>query len=325
MMGGKRRVKSIKVELLKNATEAMLAAVQIYNNPQITFKSETFITLAVIAWTYMLHAYFRSKHIDYRYYTIIGKKKVFSRTKSKAYKYWELGRCLDDGNCPLDDATKTNLRFLIGIRHEIEHRMTDKIDEFICSKLQACAINFDHYIGILFGEKYKLSNTLPLVIQFSPLSPEQKDVLKNNPYISSNVKNFVVNFENELSKEALESLNYAYRVRFVPLCAKNGKNADQIINFIKSDSENFENESIPRVIKETEKPKYLPKDIVNLMRKKGYCKFSINKHTDLWKSQDAKNPKFNYGVRISDKWYWYGAWVKKVQEYCEQNANILKD
>lgn len=55
-----RRVKSVKTELVKKAREAMLAAVQIYNNPQVTFKAESFITLAVIGWTYLLHAYYRS-------------------------------------------------------------------------------------------------------------------------------------------------------------------------------------------------------------------------------------------------------------------------
>ena len=42
-----------KHELLIKSREAMLAAVQIYNNPQITFKSEIFISMASIAWTYL--------------------------------------------------------------------------------------------------------------------------------------------------------------------------------------------------------------------------------------------------------------------------------
>jgi hypothetical protein len=37
----------------------MLTAVQIYNNPQIDFKSELFIVTTMIAWTYLLHAYYR--------------------------------------------------------------------------------------------------------------------------------------------------------------------------------------------------------------------------------------------------------------------------
>ena len=56
-----------KHELLIKSREAMLAAVQIYNNPQITFKSEIFISMAIISWTYLMHTYYANKGIDYRY------------------------------------------------------------------------------------------------------------------------------------------------------------------------------------------------------------------------------------------------------------------
>ena len=61
-----RRFGSLATELVKKAREAMLSAVQIYNNPQIEFKSELFIITTVIAWTYLLHSYYRKKRIDYR-------------------------------------------------------------------------------------------------------------------------------------------------------------------------------------------------------------------------------------------------------------------
>lgn len=208
-MARKRRIKSVKTELVKKAREAMLAAVQLYNNPQVTFKAEAFITLAIIGWTYMLHAYYRSIEVDYRYYRTVGKKKIYDKTKYGAYKHWELERCLNDSSCPLDFETATNLRFLIEIRHEIEHQMTDKIDEFLSAKLQACAINFDFYICKLLGSKYNLSKELSLAIQFSPLSPEQWDNLHDNLHITTNIKNFVADFENVLSDEALRSSRYA--------------------------------------------------------------------------------------------------------------------
>jgi hypothetical protein len=54
-----RRVKSVKAELITKSREAMLSAVQIFNNPNIQFKSENFIVLSNIAWMYLLHAYYR--------------------------------------------------------------------------------------------------------------------------------------------------------------------------------------------------------------------------------------------------------------------------
>ena len=324
-MARKRRIKSVKTELVKKAREAMLAAVQLYNNPQVTFKAESFITLAIIGWTYMLHAYYRSIHVDYRYYRVVGKKKVYDKTKYGAYKHWELERCLNDAACPLDSETATNLRFLIGVRHEIEHQMTDKIDEFLSAKLQACAINFDYYICKLFGEKYNLSKELSLAIQFSPLSPEQRDNLQDNVHITTNVRNFVVDFENVLSDEALRSSRYAYRILFVHINAKRQGQADQVVEFVKSDSPLAEGlEKAYAVIKETEKRKYLPSEIVKLMKSKGYDRFSIHKHTELWKSRDARNSKYSYGVAIANTWYWYETWVHEVEKHCEAHKDELK-
>lgn len=225
-MHRKKRSKSVKNELVKKAREAMLSAVQLYNNPQVTFKSESFITLSVIGWTYLLHAYYKSQGVCYRYYHTVGKKKIYDKTKHGAYKHWELERCLNDKACPLDGNTITNLRFLIGIRHEIEHQMTDKIDEYLSAKLQACALNFDYYICSLFGDKYNLSKELSLVIQFSPLTPEQRDSLYKNEHITSNVKNFVVDFEDVLSADSLKNPRYAYRVLFVPITANRKGQAD---------------------------------------------------------------------------------------------------
>src|SRR3989339_2159901 len=138
-----RRIKSVADELIRKSREAALAAVQIYNNPTITFKAELFIVVMNIAWTYLLHAFFKKEKIEYRYFEEHGLRKKFDRTKSGAYKYWELERCLNDDSCPLDSVTKINLRFMIGIRHEIEHQMTKRIDSTFSAKFQANCLNFN--------------------------------------------------------------------------------------------------------------------------------------------------------------------------------------
>jgi hypothetical protein len=99
-----------------------------------------------IAWTYLLHAYYRGKGIEYRYFKQGPKRKIFDRTKYGAYKYWELERCLNDTLTPIDSDTSNNLRFLIGLRHEIEHQMTRYLDNFLSGRYQACAINFNDYL-----------------------------------------------------------------------------------------------------------------------------------------------------------------------------------
>lgn len=135
-----------------------------------------------------------------------------------------------------------------------------------------------------------------------------------------------MDFENILSDEALASSRYAYRVLFVPINAKRKGQADQVVEFIKSDSPLVEDiEKTYAILKETEKRKYLPSEIAALMKEKGYDKFSINKHTELWKSRNAKDLKHSFGVQISKTWYWYETWLKEVQKYCEEHADELRD
>ena len=85
-----RRVGSIKSELVIKSRESMLTAVQVFNNPNIQFKAESFIVLSIISWTYLLHAYYRDKKIEYRYYQMVNNRRKFDKTKCGADKYWEL-------------------------------------------------------------------------------------------------------------------------------------------------------------------------------------------------------------------------------------------
>ena len=61
----------------------MLSAVQIFNNPLITFKTESFIVLSVIAWTYLLHAHYRRQQIEYRYFTKKARKRFERNSDGK--------------------------------------------------------------------------------------------------------------------------------------------------------------------------------------------------------------------------------------------------
>jgi hypothetical protein len=45
-------------QLLQKAKDSALLAVEFYNKPAVSFKSEGFITMMCIAWTSLFHAYF---------------------------------------------------------------------------------------------------------------------------------------------------------------------------------------------------------------------------------------------------------------------------
>ena len=74
------------------------------------------------------------------------------------------------------------------------------------------------------------------------------------------------------------------------------------------------------MLKEVERPKHIPSQIVQLMREEGYTKFNMHHHTLLWQSMDAKNSGKGYGVMVANAWFWYDRWVELVRQHCSDNA-----
>ncbi len=318
-----RRVGSVKSELVKKSREAALAAVQIFNNPNITFKAESYVVLMIISWTYLLHAHYRSKSVEYRYFQSTGARKRFDKTKNGAFKYWELERCLNEARSPIDKDTANNLRFLIGLRHEIEHKMTTRIDDLLSARFQACCLNYNHYIKDLFGEEHGIDKHLSFSLQFSTINAKQKDILSDHPKLPQNIQIYVQAFDQSLSDSEFNSPRYAYRILFVPKTANRKGQADKVIEFVKSDTTLAEKINAEyAVIKETEKRKYLPGQIVEKMQQEGFPSFNMHHHTTLWKEMDAKNPAKGFGCMVAGKhWHYYESWVNAVRSHCQSNQS----
>lgn len=320
-MAKNRQIGSIRNELVKKSRESALAAVQIFNNPSMSFKSESFIVLMNIAWTYLMHAYFRKESIEYRYFKIVNGRKRFDKTSKGAYKHWELERCLNDASSPIDRDSANNLRFLIGLRHEIEHQMTSRIDDLLSARFQACCLNYNTYLKTFFGDNLGIENHLAFSLQFSTINTEQKELLIDQENLPKNIASYILDFDESLAEEEFSSQKYAYRILFVPKTANRKGQADRVIEFVKSDSplaEGINKEYA--VIKETEKAKFLPKQIVQLMQKEGFTAFNMHKHTILVKQHNAKDPKNGYGTFVAEKhWHYYENWLQIVISYCQKN------
>lgn len=327
-MTGKRirNIGSVKTELIKKSREAALAAVQIFNNPNITFKAESYIILMNIAWTYLLHAFYRENSIEYRYFKQNGKRRVFDTTTKGAHKYWELERCLNIDESPIDKDTANNLRFLIGLRHEIEHQMTSRIDDLLSARFQACCLNYNEYLKKLFGNHLGIEHHLSFSLQFSTIQDEQKDMLSEQKGLPANIYRYIEDFDKKLSDEEFASQKYAYRIFFVSKMANRKGQADRVIEFVGSDSPlavGINKEYA--VIKETEKEKFLPKQVVELMKHEGFTKFNMHYHTKLWKEHDAKNPAKGFGALVADKqWHYYQSWVDLVRKHCTDNGHLYR-
>jgi hypothetical protein len=318
----KRQIGSVKIQLITQAQEAALCAIKVFNDPLVKFKSEDFIVLMVIAWTYLLHAYYRSKGINYRYYQWRNKRRVYDKTKSGAKKHWELEKCLNDSNCPIDKTIKQNLRFLIGLRHEIEHHLASPIDNYLSGRYQACAMNFNYYVKKLFGARYGLDNYLVYSIQFMQFEEWQLKHSISRDKLSPAILKYIDQFDKNLTAEELNSPFFSYSLLFIKRLVNRAGQADKVVEFIDPKSDLAREISKEYwVKKEVERPKYRAKDIVTEINKTGFSRFRINpEHIRTWKSEDAKNPAKGYGVEVGGFWYWYKTWLDRCLELCKASG-----
>jgi len=305
-------------ELLIKAREGMIAAVQTFNGAGLTFRAELFIVTAVIAWTYLLHAWFKREGIDYRHTRTERGERVIIKTPNGAEKYWELAQCLKHVRCPVEQGSKDNLAFLLDLRHEIEHRSTNRIDDTISAKLQACCINFNDTIRNLFGLQYALERRLPIALQFVTFSPDQRALLKKASNLPRHIQTMVDEFERNLTPEQQADPRFAYRVFIVHKTANRAPGADLAVELVPPGSDVSEKFNL--ALKEVEKQKYLPSEIVAAIQAEGWDRFTMDGHTKLWKRLDAKNSTKGYGaVAVGKVWSWYNTWLIRVREECQQN------
>ncbi len=274
---------SVKRDLLRKSREAALNTVQTFNNPLAKFKSKTFIVLMVIAWTYLLHAYYWSEDVEYLYYRDGPKQRKFDRTQSGAFKHWELGQCLKENRCPLDKPTKFNLRFLIGLRNEIERHGAAGADDQFLGRYLACCLNYERYICELFGKRHSLGDSAAFTLQFRDFTATEIFKEEAVAPLPSNVVQYLQEFDAELSEEEIKSPCFRRKFLFVPVVTSKGAQADAVIEFVQPDSDlgKLINESYQVLLKEVERPKYLLGQIVKLMHEEGYTDFKMHYHTRL--------------------------------------------
>ena len=240
------------------------------------------------------------------------------KTPSGAEKYWELSQCLKHPRCPVEQGARDNLTFLLELRHEIEHRSTSRIDDTISAKLQACCINFNDAIKTLFGAQYALERRLPIALQFVTFSPDQRALLKKATTLPRHVETMMDSFERQLTPEQQADPRFAFGVFMVHKTANRAPGADLAVELVQPGSDIAEKFNM--ALKEVEKRKYLPSEIVAIIKAEGWDRFTMDSHTQLWKRLDARNPRKGYGaVAVGKVWSWYETWLTRVREECQQH------
>jgi len=205
-------------ERLIRAREAMLLAVQVFNNPGLKFKTEVFAVQVNIAWTYLLHEHYLRNRVS---------------IEDKQGRTLLLSQMIKRRDWPLSEGIKNNLADLIDIRNEVEHKILRRADFRFFPKFQACCLNFDKAICDLFGDQLSLQHELSLALQFAKLDFEQIEHLHKYD-IPSHISALDARLDDRLSDEEKADLEYQFRVVYM---LENTSKSKAHIRFIKPGSE----------------------------------------------------------------------------------------
>ena len=220
--------------LLEGSIDAALLAVEVYNKPRTTFRSQAYIVLMIIAWTRLFHAYF-NKTIGNKYYY----KEPNGRYEliDKEHKAWELKTCINKYKI-LSEPVKANLEFFIGLRNKIEHRniAKEEVDTSIFGECQSLLYNYENILIDVFGEKHAINESLAFSLQFSYMRhEEQKQASKN--VLSAELKeirSYIEKYRSNLTEEVFNSQEYSIKLIQIPRISNTNRH-DLAITFVRED------------------------------------------------------------------------------------------
>lgn len=221
--------------ILDASIDSALLAVEIYNKPRTTFRSEGFITMMIMAWTRLFHAHFNStigdkyyyKNKNGRYDTVDGERKA-----------WELSTCIKKhGN--LASGVESNLHFFIKLRNKIEHRHIEKreVDTLIFGECQSLLFNYESQLIDFFGSNYSINEALVYSLQFSQIRTQQQEQANRSALSKdlSEVVAFVEKYRNTLDDDTYNSQEYSIKLIQIPKIS-NTNRADAAVEFVRWDA-----------------------------------------------------------------------------------------
>ncbi len=249
-------------ERLIRSREAMLLAVQVFNNPGMKFKTEVFAVQANIAWTYLLHEHFLSKGV---------------KIEDNQGRTLLLSQMIQRNDFPLSKGIKNNLADMIDIRNDVEHKLLRRADYKFFPKFQACCLNFDKALCTLFDNKLSLKHELSLALQFAKLDFDQIECLQKYD-IPDHISALDARLDDRLSDEEKADIEYQFRVVYMLESTSKGK---AHIRFIKPGSEEgaeIHNVLEKHVIADKFYP-FKPREISSVVSEKSGKRFTSHNHT----------------------------------------------
>lgn len=221
--------------ILDASIDSALLAVEIYNKPRTTFRSEGFISMMIMAWTRLFHAHFNNTIGDKYYYKKKNNRYDMIDGERKA---WELSTCIKKYG-KLDARVGSNLNFFIKLRNKIEHRHIEKreVDTLIFGECQSLLFNYESALIDFFGDAYSINEALVYSLQFSQIRTKNQERANRSALSKdlSEIVSFVMNYRNTLDEDTYNSQEYSIKLIQIPKIS-NTNRADAAVEFVRWDT-----------------------------------------------------------------------------------------
>lgn len=319
--------------ILEGSINAALLAVEVYNKPRTTFRSQGYIILMIIAWTRLFHAYF-NKTIGNKYYDKLenGRYKIINGER----KAWNLNTCIDKYK-KLSEPIKENLLFFIRLRNKIEHRnVNDKeVDVSIFGECQSLLNNYENLLIELFGKENAFNESLVFSLQFAHMrlkeqSQANKRILSDE---AREILNYIHNYRSNLNEDVFNSQEFSIKLLLIPKISNTTRN-DLSIEFIKWDELNSSDrdmyQKLEVLIKEKRVPieaknvgRMLPGRVVNIVNEKVNVDFKMYDHSCLYTIFSVRPPNADLYPDNTNTEYCHYDFANKNYVYLETWVDFI--
>lgn len=205
---------AVEDERLVRSREAMILAVQVFNSAALHFKTEVFLVLCNVAWTYLLHEYYERRGV---------------KIVDKDGRSFLLSHMLKRNDCPLTSGQTNNLKAISLLRDEVEHKLLGKSDFAWQGLFQACCLNFEDVLCKLFGPKVSLAKNLAFSLQF--VRPDFHQMAQvSNYHLPEHIQALDARLQTMFSDEERLDLSYQFRVVYTFDAATKGTANIEFVN-----------------------------------------------------------------------------------------------
>ncbi|NQX74836.1 MAG: DUF3644 domain-containing protein [Epibacterium sp.] len=227
--------------------------------------------LAIVAWTYLSLEFAHRNNLP----TERGNGKAIS-----------LADFLKENQCPFSKGIKNNLKAMIKLRDQVEHRVLGGEDPSWFGIFQACCTNYDLELTRLFGEDLTLAKDLSLSLQLSGLNIGQAtEMAKSN--LPAEIDSVNAELLSGMTEEEKNDLEFRFSVIYMSIASSKSESVYKFITPSSAEGLEVSNVLVKHKPSAVTHP-FKPMEVVTNVKEKTGKSFTSHQHALMWKKHKVR-------------------------------------